>query len=183
MLHVTARQQRARARSRRAMTIRALALVVLAIAARSATGADATEVNGDMAILELKRLQARRPNASPAAHVRVYTLHGCAVRVLVLLLPPVRAPERTPHRHAARTAHTHTPLSHSVRRRVVAHPHAQEEGRKPLVDALLQGTTALAVGHDPDGAAFAEHLASFDSAARGLAFHAVEVSPNPNPSP
>ena len=39
------------------MTIRALALVVLAIAARSAAGADATEVNGDMAILELKRLQ------------------------------------------------------------------------------------------------------------------------------
>ena len=45
----------ARVQARRAMTIRALALVVLAIAARSAAGADATEVNGDMAILELKR--------------------------------------------------------------------------------------------------------------------------------
>ena len=56
------------------MTLRALSLVVLALAARSATGADradgatgadgsggagATEVNGDMAILELKRLQER----------------------------------------------------------------------------------------------------------------------------
>ena len=165
------------------MTIRALALVVLAIAARSAAGADATEVNGDMAILELKRLQARRPNASPAAHVRVYTLHGCAVRVLVLLLPPVRAAEQTPRPHAARTALTHTPLSHSVRRKCRRPSSRQEEGRKPLVDALLQGTTALAVGHDPDGAAFGEHLASFDSAARGLAFHAVEVHPNPSPNP
>ena len=77
----------------------------------------------------------------------------------MLLLPPVRAAEQTPRPHAARSALTYTPLSHSVRRSVVAHSRAQEEGRKPLVDALLQGTTALAVGHDPDGAAFGEHLA------------------------
>ena len=50
----------------------------------------------------------------------------------------------------------------------------QEEGHQPLVDALLQGTTALAIGHASDGAEFAEHLASFEAAARGLAFHAVE---------
>ena len=105
------------------------------------------------------------------------------MRVLALLLPPVRAAEQTPRPHAARSALTYTPLSHSVRRSVVAHSRAQEEGRKPLVDALLQGTTALAVGHDPDGAAFGEHLASFDSAARGLAFHAVEVHPSPSPNP
>ena len=50
----------------------------------------------------------------------------------------------------------------------------QEEGHQPLVDALLQGTTALAIGHAPDGAEFAGHLASFEAVARGLAFHAVE---------
>ena len=49
------------------MTFRALSLVVLAIATRStgADGAGATEVNGDMAILELKRLQA---SALPGHH-------------------------------------------------------------------------------------------------------------------
>ena len=49
------------------MTFRALSLVVLAIAARStgADGAGATEVNGDMAILELKRLQV---SALPGHH-------------------------------------------------------------------------------------------------------------------
>ena len=161
------------------MTIRALALVVLAIAARSAAGADATEVNGDMAILELKRLQARRPNASPTCVCTAR--HACAS---VASTSASRRADTAPSRCAQCThTHTHTPLSHSVRRSVVAHSRAQEEGRKPLVDALLQGTTALAVGHDPDGAAFGEHLASFDSAARGLAFHAVEVSPNPHPNP
>ena len=34
----------------------------------------------------------------------------------------------------------------------------QEEGHQPLVDALLQGTTALAIGHAADGAEFAAHL-------------------------
>ena len=29
-------------------------------------------------------------------------------------------------------------------------PRMQEEGHQPLVDALLQGTTALAIGHAPD---------------------------------
>ena len=68
------------------MTLRALSLVVLALAARSATGADeadgaggaagsggsgATEVNGDMAILELKRLQERAcPTPRPYARAR-----------------------------------------------------------------------------------------------------------------
>ena len=104
----------------------------------------------------------------------------------------------------------------------------QEEGHQPLVDALLQGTTALAIGHAADGAEFAaqleplttllaytalttsklhtahslrttthlllllsypllthyvllltrfaEHIASFEAAATGLAFHAVEVT-------
>lgn len=88
------------------MTSRALSLVVLAIVARSARGARSTEVNGDMAILEVKRLQ--------------------------------------------------------------------EEGQQPLVDALLQGTTTLAIGHVPDSAEFAVHVASFEAAARGLRFHAVE---------
>jgi hypothetical protein len=48
------------------MTCRALSLVALAIAARSASGAGgagATEVNGDMAVLELKRLQERAARA------------------------------------------------------------------------------------------------------------------------
>ena len=48
------------------MTCRALSLVALAIAARAASGAGgagATEVNGDMAVLELKRLQERAARA------------------------------------------------------------------------------------------------------------------------
>ena len=84
-------QQRACVLERRArggllspsMTLRALSLVVLALAARpatgaggasgaggadGATGAGATEVNGDMAILELKRLQERAcPTPRPYA--------------------------------------------------------------------------------------------------------------------
>lgn len=43
----------------------------------------------------------------------------------------------------------------------------QEEGQQALVDALLQGTTALAIGHAPDGIEFAEHIASFELAASG----------------
>ena len=35
----------------------------------------------------------------------------------------------------------------------------QAEGFKPIVDALLQGTTAIAVGHTPDSAIFEPHVA------------------------
>ena len=53
-----------------------------------------------------------------------------------------------------------------------------EEEHQPVVDALLQGTTKIAAGHTPSSDAFAEELAKFEAAARGLAFHEVEDTPS-----
>ena len=53
-----------------------------------------------------------------------------------------------------------------------------EEEHQPVVDALLQGTTKIAVGHKPSSEAFAEELAKFEAAAQGVAFHEVEDTPS-----
>ena len=53
-----------------------------------------------------------------------------------------------------------------------------EEEHQPVVDAMLQGTTKIAVGHKPSSDAFAEELTKFEAAARGIAFHEVEDTPS-----
>ena len=131
----TARVQGASTRSRPAMTIRALALVVLAIAARSAAGADATEVNGDMAILELKRLQARRPNASPTC---VCTARRACASVVASTSASRRADTASPR--CARCTHTHSTLS--LRASTCRRPFSRAGGRAEAARGCA------AAGHD-----------------------------------
>ena len=49
-----------------------------------------------------------------------------------------------------------------------------EAGNQDVVDAMLQGTTRVAVGHALDHEAFAEVASQFEKASRGVAFFEVE---------